>query len=142
MLNRNWPRTSKTKVHNYNTAAKPRRIGRLLFWYYNAYKKATGCKKDRNDPTQKPPSSTTSIRTSTTNPSTTSNSTNSIDNTSKSNPTIKATNTTNQNMPGTSDFDLDISPGRSLRIFNVMPRPEQPGAPYFDGTNVTEFLRR
>jgi len=27
-------------------------------------------------------------------------------------------------------------------LFNVMPRSEQPGAPHFDGTDITEFLRR
>ena len=101
-----------------------------------------GCKKSRNDLTQKSSLSTTSIRTSTTNPRTTSNSTNSIDNIFKSNPTIKAKNTTNQNMPDTSDSDLDTSPDRSLRIFNVMPHSEQPDAPCFDDKNVTEFLRR
>jgi hypothetical protein len=28
------------------------------------------------------------------------------------------------------------------RAFGIMPRPGQPGAPFFDDTNVTEFLRR
>jgi len=36
----------------------------------------------------------------------------------------------------------DTPPARSLRVFNIMPRPEQPGTPHFDGMNVTEFLRR
>ena len=96
------------------------------------------CKKSRKDLIQK---SSSMIQTSLIK-SKTSNSTNSIDNTSKSNPTIKAKNTTNQIMPDASDFDLDTSLGHSLRIFNVMPRPEQPDAPCFDDTNVTEFLYR
>jgi hypothetical protein len=30
----------------------------------------------------------------------------------------------------------------AFRAFGFMPRPGQPGAPFFDDTNVTEFLRR
>ena len=55
---------------------------------------------------------------------------------------IKAKNIINQNMPDTSDFDLDISFDRSLCIFNIMPHSEQPDASCFDNTNVTEFLCR
>jgi len=29
-----------------------------------------------------------------------------------------------------------------VRALGIMPRPGQPGAPFFDDTNVTEFLRR
>ena len=47
-------------------------------------------------------------------------------------------------MPGSSDSDkLPITPlENNFRIRAVMPHPGQPGAPFFDNTNVTEFLRR
>ena len=37
---------------------------------------------------------------------------------------------------------LTTPPSTIIRSAGVMPRPGQPGAPFFDNTNVTEFLRR
>jgi len=44
---------------------------------------------------------------------------------------------------GTSGTGLPTRETLNFHAFGaVMPRPGQPGAPFFDNTNVTEFLRR
>ena len=56
--------------------------------------------------------------------------------------TTRTTETTiNSGIDGSDRIGLETPP-TNFRFFNTMPRPGQPGAPLFDDTNVTEFLRR
>ena len=55
--------------------------------------------------------------------------------------TTRTTETTNSGTDGSDRTGLETPP-TSFRIFNTMPRPGQPGAPLFDGIDITEFLRR
>ena len=141
-----WIRTLRAKFRKHNTFTKPRRIGRWLSWPYYIYKEHTSRptleKTQQTEktprhiplPTQKlRPTPLTLTRNTPTNPiNSTSN--------SKSKPS-------NIIMPETDESNSsrsghDTPPARSLRVFNIMPRPEQPGTPHFDGMNITEFLRR
>ena len=47
-------------------------------------------------------------------------------------------------MPGSFGSDkLPITPlENNFRVHALMPHPGQPGVPFFDNTNITEFLRR
>jgi hypothetical protein len=116
--NAGWPTTRRTKISTIKRFGITRRLSPLLFGDGNHAYKMTPVLEKGGQGAAKPP-------TITTNASTTSG--------------IPQSALTLVKMSGSAGAN---AAGLNFHRFSMMPRPEQSGAPRFDGTDITEFLRR